>query len=510
MMLSNLELYILLALPAAVAWLSVSLYRQYKRLSHIPGPRSAGFSKWWFVKATLSGRTHLDLYQVCEKYGQIARISPNDVVTCDIGLIRRMLSVRSQYTRSTWYNGMRFEPHKNNIVSMRDDATHAIMRSRMAAGYSGKDVDDLEQKIDTGVVNLLGLLDSYAKENRIFDFARKVQYLAVDVVTDLIFGETFGDLTSDADVNGFLGAMERFVPTLIVSTVLPWMIPLLGMPFFRPLIPSEHDVLGVGRIMGIAKRVVSERYGDEKKTSRDMLGSFVARGLTQEQAECEIAASIIAGSDTTATAIRSTMLYIMTNPRVLSSLQHEIQSSLPPAAPPSSTPTLTNDNHPPITITPYTHLRTMPYLQAVIKEGLRMHPPAAGPMSKQVPPDGDNWNGIAFPPGTRISLCLWGVFRSRALWGNDADEFRPERWLEVGPEKRAEMEAVWDVLFSAGKWACLGRNVAHIEMSKTIVELLRRFDFSVVDPTRPWKSINCGVFLQSEMWVRARRRGEVM
>ncbi|KAG6060301.1 hypothetical protein E4U33_006955 [Claviceps sp. LM78 group G4] len=152
----------------------------------------------------------------------------------------------------------------------------------------------------------------------------------------------------------------------------------------------------------------------------------------------------------------------------------------------------------------------MPYLQAVIKEGLRMHPPAASPMSKQVPPDGDNWNGIAFPPGTRISLCLWGVFRSRALWGNDADEFRPERWLEVGPEKRAEMDAVWDVLFSAGKWACLGRNVAHIEMSKTIVELLRRFDFAVVDPTRPWKSINCGVFLQSEMWVRARRRGEVM
>ncbi|KAG6018692.1 hypothetical protein E4U40_007931, partial [Claviceps sp. LM458 group G5] len=100
MMLSNLELYILLALPAAVAWLSVYLYRQYKRLSHIPGPRSAAFSKWWFVKATLSGRTHLDLYQVCEKYGQIARISPNDVVTCDIGLIRRMLSVRSQYTRS--------------------------------------------------------------------------------------------------------------------------------------------------------------------------------------------------------------------------------------------------------------------------------------------------------------------------------------------------------------------------------------------------------------------------
>ncbi|KAG5978910.1 hypothetical protein E4U54_007002 [Claviceps lovelessii] len=250
MLLSFVQFYSLLAIPPVAAWLAISFYRQYKRLSHIPGPRSAGFSKWWFVRATLSGRVHLDLYQVCEKYGNIARISPNDIVTCDIGLIRRMLGVRSHYTRSAWYNGMRFEPQKNNIVSMRDDATHAIMRSRMAAGYSGKDVENLEGKIDTGVMNLIGLIDSYVSENKIFDFARKVQYLTVDVVTELLFGETFGDLAADGDVHGYLGAMERFVPTLIVSTVLSWLIPLLGLPLFRPLVPSEHDVLGVGRIMG--------------------------------------------------------------------------------------------------------------------------------------------------------------------------------------------------------------------------------------------------------------------
>ncbi|KAG5949892.1 hypothetical protein E4U53_005664 [Claviceps sorghi] len=489
MLLSFAQLYILLAIPAVAAWFAVSLYRQYKRLSHIPGPRSAGFSKWWFIRATLSGRTHLDLYQVCQKYGQIARISPNDIVTCDIGLIRRMLSVRSQYTRSAWYNGMRFEPRKNNIVSMRDDATHAIMRSRMAAGYSGKDVENLEQRVDTGIMNLIGLIESYVSQERPFDFARKVQYLAVDVVTDVLFGETFGDLAADGDVHGYLGAMEKFVPTLIVSTVLSWVIPLLGLPLFRPLVPSEHDVLGVGRIMGIAKKMVSERFGPEKKTSSDMLGSWVARGLTQEQAECEIAAAIIAGSDTIATAIRSTMLYIVTNPRVLAKLQDEIDTA------PLSRP-----------VASYTQLRKMTYLQAVIREGLRMHPPAAGAMSKEVPPDGDNWNGLAFPPGTRISLSMWGVFRSRDVWGPDADEFRPERWLEAPAEKRAEMDSTWDIIFSSGKWGCLGRNIAQIEMNKTLVELLRRFDFSITDPTRPWKSISCGVFLQRDMWVRARRR----
>ncbi|KAG6001640.1 hypothetical protein E4U21_003995 [Claviceps maximensis] len=489
MLLSHMQLYVLLAMPAIAAWFAVSLYRQYKRLSHIPGPRSAGFSKWWFIRATLSGQSHLELYQVCEKYGQIARISPNDIVTCDIGLIRRMLSVRSQYTRSAWYNGMRFEPQKNNIVSMRDDATHAIMRSRMAAGYSGKDVENLEPKIDAGVMNLISLIDSYVSAKKILDLGRKVQYMAVDVVTELLFGESFGDLAADADVHGYLGAMERFVPTLIVSTVLSWIIPLLGLPLFRPLVPSEHDVLGVGRIMGIAKRVVSERFGPEKKTSKDMLGSFVARGLTQEQAESEIAASIIAGSDTIATAIRSTMLYIITNPRVLAKVQHEIDTA-----------ELTRP------VASYAELRRMTYLQAVIKEGLRMHPPAAGAMSKEVPRDGDNWNGVSFPPGTRISLSMWGVFRSRAVWGADADEFRPERWLEAGAERRAEMDSTWDLLFSAGKWSCLGKNVAQIELNKTLVELLRRFDFCITDPTRPWKSISCGVFLQTDMWVRAHRR----
>ncbi|KAG5985017.1 hypothetical protein E4U54_006078 [Claviceps lovelessii] len=239
----------------------------------------------------------------------------------------------------------------------------------------------------------------------------------------------------------------------------------------------------------IAKTVVSERFGPDKKTSRDMLGSFVARGLTQEQAESEIAASIIAGSDTVATAIRSTMLYIITNPRVLAKVQHEIDTA-----------------HLSRPVASYDQLRKMTYLQAVIKEGLRMHPPASGAMSKEVPPDGDNWNGLAFPPGTRISLCMWGVFRSRHVWGPDADEFRPERWLEAQPDKRAEMDSTWEILFSSGKWACLGKNVAQIELNKTLVELLRRFDFTITNPTQPWKSISCGVFLQTDMWVRAHRR----
>jgi hypothetical protein len=61
------------AISASVAvlfsWLLVSTVRQYNRLSHIPGPPGAGWSKWWLIGRIKSGRTHLDYYEVCEKYG---------------------------------------------------------------------------------------------------------------------------------------------------------------------------------------------------------------------------------------------------------------------------------------------------------------------------------------------------------------------------------------------------------------------------------------------------------
>ena len=162
----------------------------------------------------------------------------------------------------------------------------------------------------------------------------------------------------------------------------------------------------------------------------------------------------MAGSDTTATAIRATILHIITTPRVLAKLRAEIDRSN------LSWPVATD-----------AEARAMPYLQATIREGLRIFPPVTGFMSKEVPVDGDSWKGVMLPPGTKIGICMWGVCRWREVWGDDADEFRPERWLEATPEQRKEMDATLDILFGTGKWGCLGRNVATIELNKVLVEV---------------------------------------
>lgn len=197
----------------------------------------------------------------------------------------------------------------------------------------------------------------------------------------------------------------------------------------------------------------------------------------------------VAGSDTTATAIRSTLLHIITTPRVLAKLQREIDGM-------GITTAVISD----------ASARQMPFLQAVIKEGLRIFPPVVGLMSKQAPPGGDYWKGVFIPGGTRVGSCAWGIFRREDIWGQDSREFRPERWLESSPAALEKMESALDLIFSHGRWQCLGQSVALMELNKVFVQLLHHFQFSVCDPTNPWKIFDCGIFSQSEFYVRVERR----
>jgi cytochrome P450 len=115
--------------------------------------------------------------------------------------------------------------------------------------------------------------------------------------------------------------------------------------------------------------------------------------------------------------------------------------------------------------------RQLPYLQAIIKEGLRIFPPVVGLMSKEVPPGGDIINDQFVPGGTKIGFGAYGIFRDKTAWGHDADTFRPERWLEASPEKLKEMESTLELVFSYGKYQCLGKNLAMMELNKIFVEV---------------------------------------
>jgi cytochrome P450 len=112
-----------------------------------------------------------------------------------------------------------------------------------------------------------------------------------------------------------------------------------------------------------------------------------------------------------------------------------------------------------------------------------------------------------FPKEVEPGFALWAMRRQNHVLDNDADIFRPECWLEATPKARSEMAKVQMLVFRTGKWTCLGKTVALMELSEGFVEILRRFDVAIVDPTRAWTSANSGS-LRQQGNVRADHRAE--
>ncbi|KAI8239311.1 Cytochrome P450 monooxygenase lolP1 [Colletotrichum sp. SAR 10_96] len=370
-------------------------------------------------------RVHEWYAELSEKYGPIVRVAPGILVTSSPDLWTHV-NKNPAYKRTDWYyHACRVEYRRDNVFTQTDNAKHDARRKQMAPGYSGRENLDLEPKIDARLNDLLTLIRTkyLSTESRIIpmDLAKKVQYFTLDVISDVGLGKTFGMLTADADVDGYLQSAEQGLTaaSFALAFGLSWLAqaPVIG----RFLAPSPTDDNGFGRMIAACYRDVDARAARETDKKSDMLASFIRHGLSGDELRSEALEQIIAGSDTTAAAIRGTLLLIMTNARVYAKLQREIDDA--------------------------------------------------------------------------------------ETYGEDAKTFRPERWFEEDEEKLAAMKSVNDLVFGYGKFLCLGKPVAQIELAKTIFELFRNFELAPMDPARPWKAYNAmGLFFISDMWVQVMER----
>ncbi|CBX98545.1 similar to benzoate 4-monooxygenase cytochrome P450 [Plenodomus lingam JN3] len=485
-------------------------YRKYRRLQNFPGPFSTGWSEAWHTLTTLSRHNHLEYHEVSKKYGRIARVGPNDLLTSSHELLAHMNSVRSPYTRSAWYNtAARMRPGRDNIFSQIDEEEHTKRRQQMASGYSGKENLALESDIDNRVLELLNLIrtkyTSTAAQSRPVDIGRKIQYFTLDVISSVGFGEPFGDLEADADLHDIIKSTKVGL-TMITIFGAFGLVPYLQWPLIAHLLaPSETDKTGVGRMMYIARNVIDSRLRKPLEGRSDMLASFMRHGLSKDELLSESLLQIVAGSDTTATTLRCTLLYIVTHPQVYRRLQEEVDAEIASNGVDSKSGVISDSR-----------LKILPYLQAVVREGLRIHPPVTDVVPKKVPKGGDKFTidgqEYFFPEGTNISYSVWSVQHDKDMFGEDAEFFRPERWLldeESDKDRLLAMRRTTDMIFGYGKYQCLGKPVAWMETTKVLFEFMRHFEWTISKPETPWTSQNYfGIFLQNELWVTATERGD--
>ncbi|CCF37553.1 cytochrome P450 [Colletotrichum higginsianum] len=484
---------LLLLAVAFVIYYLVSSAIAWHPLRAFPGPLVGKFSYFWLISNARSGRPAEHFTKLNRRHGPLVRIGPNDLVTDDPDVIRRMNAARSTYSRSSWYKSTKLNPHEDSMFSLREVGAHDRLKAKCAGGYAGRENTELEAGVDSQVANTVSLIRrkyiTTGDAVRPMDLGKVVQFFTLDAITRVAYGKEFGYLATDSDVYDYIGTTEAVVPYLQLCGEVPYIQRIVFSKYVLGAFGPKHtDKSGLGKLMGVAKNVVAKRFEPDAKEERDMLGAFVRHGVSQGECETEVLFQIIAGSDTTATAIRTTMLYTMTSPHTYHTLKKEINTAIDEGRISS----------------PITHEegKQLPYLQAVIYEGLRMNAPFTGLCAKEVPPEGDSIDGRFIPGGTRIAQNVWGTLRRADVFGRDADLFRPERWTEADAAARDRMLKTTELAFGHGRWGCAGKNVAFLELNKIYVELLRNFDFQIMDPAKPWHSVNFNLFMQDNFWVK--------
>ncbi|KAI0977109.1 putative benzoate 4-monooxygenase cytochrome P450 [Xylaria arbuscula] len=454
------------------------------------------WSAYMIAKTLITAHTHLQQF---DGLGPIARIGPNHLVTNDPNVFRIILGAHSRYQRGPWFDSLRIDPNRSNLITDRDRAHHEMLRSKLASGYGGKDVEDFEHTIDENLMNWVLYIQANAMSNQQatleFDIARSIQWLLYDMICRLCFGVPGGFVDEHKDQHDFQETLEERLPIVEQFAVLTeansWVRMIDRIPVLRRILPSSKDKEGLGVILRLAENAIAERQDSQHKPYKyGILDSWLRTDVDRNILPSEIAIALFAGSDTTATSIRALLLHVISNPLVYLRLRDEVFEAQRRGA--------ISD---PVRELELPHL---PYLQACIKEGLRIFPPITALRERVVPPEGDTI-GSFIPGGTNIGLNLPGLL-THSTFGLDATVFRPERWLDATPDQLRKMERIHELVFNWGFTRCLGIRMAYLVIGKFFVEVLRRWDITTTRPQEPWRSRCHGIFYQKDFFVRITER----
>lgn len=175
-----------------------------------------------------------------------------------------------------------------------------------------------------------------------------------------------------------------------------------------------------------------------------------------------------AGRDTTAQSLTWTLYCLIRNPEVVHTLLCELRQKCPS---PGTELDLSFSAVQPT---------SLPFAAAVFNESLRLYPPVPVELkectTETVFPD-----GTSLPKGAVVIWAPWAMGRSKEIWGDDADSFRPARWLDVSSQQLVNKSAFEFPVFNGGPRACLGRRMAELLATYVIGSLLWEYDFT--DPS---------------------------
>ncbi|PGH03436.1 benzoate 4-monooxygenase [Polytolypa hystricis UAMH7299] len=455
-------------------------------LRDIPAPFPAAFTNLWLMYQCRRGWRYQVVHDLHKKNGPLVRIQPNHVSVADADAIQTIYGHGNGFLKAEYYDA--FVSIRRGLFNTRNRIEHSRKRKTVAHTFSAKSIGQFEQYIH-------GNLEEFVRQwQKISDIQKNpntgyssidalnwFNYLAFDVIGDLAFGAPFGMLEKGrdiAEVRKTPDAEPTYAPAIEVLNRRGEISGTLGcLPQLRPFAAYLPDrffrdgVEAVENLAGFAVARVSERLRPEvmeKNTRVDILSRLIegrdenGEKLGREELTAEALTQLIAGSDTTSNTSCALLYYVLTTPGVKERLQVEVDKVIPDG----------------VEVPTYAMMKQIPYVTWVINETMRIHSTSSLGLPREIPAGAPpvTIRGHVFRPGTVLSVPAYTIHHSPEIWGSDVEEFIPTRW---DPARLTATQKAAFIPFSTGPRACVGRNVAEMEMNCIVGTVFKNFDFQM-------------------------------
>ncbi|KAI1774678.1 cytochrome P450 [Hypoxylon cercidicola] len=473
-------LYVLLS----IVILGLSYQLLLHPLRNYPGPLVAkltnGYAGYFAIKRNL----HLQIWRNHQKYGPVFRLGPDRLVFNSATALRDIYQ-NERVTKPPTYLATQSKPNAHSTWNSLDRDMHRRKRKLVGRATTEASMRSFEPAMVEQVDKFIQSLARDDQQQPI-NVKDRCSYLSFDIIGLLSFGYAL-NLQSD-EQNQFLAEQlahgnHRMNVYMQIPIIPRYKLQTWINLFFR----QEREK--TARLM---ETMIRNRMADDANARRDLF-SFVADAVNAKDDDglrlgdlwYEAFFFIIAGGDTTATALSATLFYLSRNPECYSKLATEVRTAFQKGTEISGK-----------------GLSSCQYLRACIDESLRMSPPTPGTLWRHLAPEEEGCgpfvvDGHIIPNGTKVGVNIYSLHHNEEYFSNPF-KYDPGRWLITGDsdEKAAQRKAIHDAFaaFSVGPRGCAGKPTAYLELSLSLAKTLWYYDFE----TAPGKLGQVGVGQEGE------------
>ncbi|KAF6835131.1 trichodiene oxygenase [Colletotrichum musicola] len=442
-------------------------------LSHIPGPKlaAATYIPEFYHDVILFGRYTREIQRMHQIYGPIVRISPHEVHCNDANFADEIYAVSGRKRDKPVHqiNGSAIGESGFGTV---DHDVHRVRRGPLAKFFSRGMIARLEGELHALVQKLCDkLLNETGRPE--FDVTMAYSCFTSDAISGYCFGDSFGFLQQEGWYPNFRDATAATLRPVFVFRFFPWTKSLIVLgEWFVNFLPADIALLIQSLKIDMPKRVhktKAELDAGIRHERPTVFGSLLESDLGVLEKEPrrltdEATAVIGAGTETTSWALAVITYHLLTQPETLAKLRAELNA-------------VVDD---PTHLPAWTVLENLPYLGAVLQEGLRLSYGVSARTARVPTQEDIVYRGefekkpveYVIPRGYAVGMSAAITHHDETVFP-DSHKFVPERWLDENNQRRKDVEKGM-LAFSKGSRGCLGMNLALCELNLCLTALVLR------------------------------------